>query len=165
VQVNVEAWFNSAMERVGGWYKRRTQLVLFILSAITVTLLNVNTITLANFLARNKATRDVLVSKAGVIVKDPMYQLAANAPADSTPPGNAYADLTSLGLPLGWKAWPHAPTDREHPFRYVLYFWSQVIGGLTVTALALMLGAPFWFDLLSKFMSVRSTVKPKAAGP
>ena len=32
--------------------------------------------------------------------------------------------------------------------------------GWFVTALAVMLGAPFWFDVLNKFMVIRSTVKP-----
>jgi hypothetical protein len=36
----------------------------------------------------------------------------------------------------------------------------RTIGGWLVTALAVSLGAPFWFDVLNKFMVVRSTVKP-----
>ena len=34
-----------------------------------------------------------------------------------------------------------------------------------MTALAVMLGAPFWFDLLNKFMVIRSTVKPREKSP
>ena len=33
------------------------------------------------------------------------------------------------------------------------------IPGWIATALAVMLGAPFWFDVLNKFMVIRSTVK------
>src|SRR4029079_5265748 len=33
--------------------------------------------------------------------------------------------------------------------------------GWLATALAVMLGAPFWFDVLNKFMVIRSTVKPR----
>ena len=33
--------------------------------------------------------------------------------------------------------------------------------GWLLTALAISLGAPFWFDLLNKFIVIRSTVKPK----
>ena len=29
------------------------------------------------------------------------------------------------------------------------------------TALAVSLGAPFWFDMLNKIITVRSTIKPK----
>jgi hypothetical protein len=32
--------------------------------------------------------------------------------------------------------------------------------GWLITALAVSLGAPFWFDMLNKFIVVRSTVKP-----
>lgn len=41
-------------------------------------------------------------------------------------------------------------------------FWGWVlkIFGLALTATAASLGAPFWFDLLNKFIVVRSTVKP-----
>ena len=35
------------------------------------------------------------------------------------------------------------------------------IGLVVLIALAACLGAPFWFDVLNKFMVVRSTVKPK----
>jgi hypothetical protein len=36
--------------------------------------------------------------------------------------------------------------------------------GWLMTAFAVTLGAPFWFDILSKLMTVRSTLKPKDGG-
>jgi hypothetical protein len=36
----------------------------------------------------------------------------------------------------------------------------RIIVGWLVTAFAIMLGAPFWFDVLNKFMVIRSTIKP-----
>jgi len=41
----------------------------------------------------------------------------------------------------------------------------SLIGGWVMTALAVTLGAPFWFDVLSKLMIVRSTIKPKDGSP
>ncbi|WP_343693876.1 hypothetical protein [Chitinophaga sp.] len=41
---------------------------------------------------------------------------------------------------------------------YRLWHWRKVLGFL-ITALAISLGAPFWFDLLNKFVSLRSAVK------
>jgi hypothetical protein len=40
---------------------------------------------------------------------------------------------------------------------------SPVFGlaGWLLTAIAMTLGAPFWFDTLNKFMVVRSTIKPE----
>lgn len=45
--------------------------------------------------------------------------------------------------------------------------WSLItaICGWLITALAIMLGAPFWFDVMNRFMVVRSTVKPKEKSP
>jgi hypothetical protein len=37
--------------------------------------------------------------------------------------------------------------------------------GLLITALAISLGAPFWFDVLNKFMIARSSVKPHEKSP
>jgi hypothetical protein len=39
------------------------------------------------------------------------------------------------------------------------------IFGWLLTALAISLGAPFWFDLLNKFIVVRATVKPQEKSP
>ena len=44
----------------------------------------------------------------------------------------------------------------DHPFGWVL----KIIG-IFITGLAVSQGAPFWFDLLNKFIVIRSTVKPK----
>lgn len=33
--------------------------------------------------------------------------------------------------------------------------------GYLITALAIMLGAPFWFDMLNKIMMIRSSLKPE----
>lgn len=58
---------------------------------------------------------------------------------------------------------------REYNFPEKVYFvfcslfsnWSRLIG-FVITALALSLGAPFWFDLLKKLVSIRSSgVKPE----
>jgi hypothetical protein len=59
-------------------------------------------------------------------------------------------------------------TDPPDPRQLYLPTWTgwalRILGWL-VTALALSLGAPFWFDLLNKFIVVRGTVKPKEKSP
>ena len=58
-------------------------------------------------------------------------------------------------LPIGWKA-PLDNAEREG--------WISKLVGWIITALAVSLGAPFWFDMLNKLNSLRSTgIKPKAA--
>jgi hypothetical protein len=39
--------------------------------------------------------------------------------------------------------------------------WFIKLAGLLLTGLAISQGAPFWFDILNKFMVIRSTVKPR----
>lgn len=80
-------------------------------------------------------------------------------------------DLTDLGLPLGWseqfKDWRSSQSlepDSKNWIAAVLFVVGSFPGWL-VTALAVSLGAPFWFDVLNKFMIVRSTVKPKEKSP
>jgi len=63
-----------------------------------------------------------------------------------------------------------APTDRNHELFLVLVspgkrlFWRTAAFhwlGWVLTAIAVSLGAPFWFDMLDKFITIRSSV----AGP
>jgi hypothetical protein len=42
----------------------------------------------------------------------------------------------------------------------------SVLAGWFLTAIAMTLGAPFWFDLLNQIMVIRSTIKPQEkSGP
>jgi hypothetical protein len=82
---------------------------------------------------------------------------AAAAPGTSVTPKSTLDTLQTLGLPIGWTAAP-APRDS---LSLVL---AHGLGWL-LTAFAVSLGAPFWFDLLNKFVVVRSTVKPQEKSP
>ena len=77
--------------------------------------------------------------------------------------------LGALGLPIGWDS-PDDPTRRwpglhlRAPggwFDQIYWHWL----GWLLTALAISLGAPFWFDLLNKFIVIRSAVKPHEKSP
>jgi hypothetical protein len=43
-------------------------------------------------------------------------------------------------------------------------FWTKILG-ILLTAIAASLGAPFWFDLLNRFVSIRSTGKAPEERP
>ena len=47
---NIEDWYDSAMDRVAGWYKKRTQFILFAIGLVLAVALNVDTITIAKHL-------------------------------------------------------------------------------------------------------------------
>lgn len=73
--------------------------------------------------------------------------------------------LDRLGLPFGWR-WADEkyadkdddPTSTPWKGKHV-FWWFWKILGLFMTAAAVSLGAPFWFDVLNRFMNVRSSIK------
>ncbi len=67
------------------------------------------------------------------------------APANQPTVNERIAQLQQLGIPLGWKSRPSNAGD-----------WWNKLAGLALTAFAVSLGAPFWFDLLNRFMNIRA---------
>lgn len=161
-KANLETWFNSAMDRVSGWYKRRTQFILFALGLAAAVLLNIDTLTVAQHLVQDKALRDAVVSQA------------AKATGTGDNVDQLRAQLTQVGYPVGWNDWWPGPqkvqiqcTPQHALCIGSIYVPSAllVLIGWLITAFATMLGAPFWFDVLNKFMVIRSTVKPHEKSP
>jgi hypothetical protein len=59
---HIEHRYDSAMDRVSGWYKRSTQWPLFWIALFVAVVLNVNTITVSDYLYRHDAERAAIVS-------------------------------------------------------------------------------------------------------
>jgi hypothetical protein len=156
-QKKIEAWYNGSMDRVSGWFKRRSHFVVLTTGLLLSLAINADTISITNSLATDKSLRASLISAATEAAKTPPS--AASATSD-----NFQADvqqIRSAGLPLGWNT---SATDlRRVP--QTGPEWLFKILGLALTGLAISLGAPFWFDVLNRFMVVRSTVKPSEKSP
>ena len=172
VRENIEAWFDSSMDRVSGWYKRRTQWILVVLGLAVSIALNVNTLTIAYHLWRDPPLRNLLVAQAQANVQQ---QSGSNNTGTA---GDRLKDnqeaLEALGLPIGWSnvdfklddKWTEKDERGNSLFLWNLLYWVfWPLLGWILTAGAISFGAPFWFDLLNKFMVVRSTVKPHEKGP
>lgn len=161
VRTNLEAWFNSAMERVSGAYKRRTQWYLFAIGLGVTVVANIDTITLANYLTTNRTARETLVARAEAIGRDSVLRrsLAADSALRSADARARGAELATLDLPIGWDD-PVPHLGRGRPPGGFLNDWVLPIVGLLMTAFAITLGAPFWFDLLANVVGIRSTVRP-----
>jgi hypothetical protein len=173
---NLENWFNDAMDRVGGWYKRWTQRVLLILATLLVLAANADTVMLVQQLSANSALRASLVAAAEDAVRTLPRPGGAepksSAPESDTKTGEAKRDETSiqyvlqktqsLQLPVGWSLDPKDPRYFQLPeFSLDFAGWAfYKIFGLLVSILAVSMGAPFWFDTLSKFVNLRSAGTP-----
>jgi len=192
---NIETWFNSSMDRVSSWYKRRTQVVILILGLFLAVLMNADSITIAKRLSTDRSLRESLVAVSVEYAKANASPAAGPTPAppasESTPPATPQEcvdapnsqkckdakmlqdacknpdspkckyltnqeQLSALGLPIGWDP------DRRAEVSNSIF---QHILGWLLTAFAISLGAPFWFDLLNKFIVIRSAVKPHEKSP
>jgi len=175
----IETWFDDTMDRVSGWYKRQTQVVLFLLGFTIAFGFNVDAIQIAGKLSTDKETRGKLVDLAVQATErykdDPRVHQPTSTASDSNDTATnsvniqEYKDkLKSIDsfikdtleeanniLALGW--------DEEKKEVAKQTKGSKFIGFL-ITAFAISLGAPFWFDLLNKFVLVRGTGKREGNG-
>jgi hypothetical protein len=175
VRKNLEAWFDNAMERLTGGYKRFSQRFLLVTGLIICVALNVDTISLSTYLYENPEASYQLAQAAAGAVKDTAYinmverirqqqdskDTVNPAPKDArTVEANlarivALNDsLKSLKLPIGWQ---HEKAKFKNADKS--YSWFNLLSkitGILLTGFALSLGATFWFDLLNKLVNLRS---------
>jgi len=193
IRESIEAWFNGTMDRASGWYKRRVQFILFGIAIFVVITANADTIDIFRRLTKTKnlntivssavqyqTDHDALTSQQlkdlhdatstlqsldlgiGWVIPSAAFTSVKDGPKDSSgqpiPTRNAapvwLADshLSSLEKLEGYVGWA------------MELVWMHLLGW-TITAAAIALGAPFWFDTLNRFIVVRSTVKPKEKSP
>jgi hypothetical protein len=161
-QANLEGWYNAAMDRASGWYKKYTQTILLAIGMVLAMLFNVDSVRVARTLWSDRDVRQAMVNASGDYTKAPTGP-SGDLETKLLTTAQNFKDVTASALlPVGWK---HAFAENG------CFFWRHkkdailltlnLFPGWLVTALAVSLGAPFWFDTLNKFMVVRSTIKPQ----
>jgi hypothetical protein len=166
---SVATWFDSSMDRVGGIYKRHLKLISLVVGLVIALILGADSVQLAESLWHDSSMRAVAVQSAQRFLHDsapPDAKAAPNTPPSTTTTSDSAKkylldlkhDQESLRpLPLGW----HDGADEAKKPQV----WIKHALGILLTTLALSLGAPFWFDLLSKFINIRGTgVRPARTG-
>jgi len=144
----LERWFDDVMDRTSGWYKRKVKWVLLALALVVTGATNADCVRLATSLWQDPTLRATLVSAASA------YQASASANGEQKEGIDQLKQrvdsLTQQGFPLGWSGDQVLSGAKAKP-------WLTKIAGLLLTALAVSLGAPFWFDLVNRMINVRST--------
>ena len=184
VKDDVSGWFNNCMDRIGGTYRNMQQKWLITFSFVTVIFFNADTITLSKYLYNNKEVRDALVEQASRATQDSLtvafYTEIMDKASDAGPQGQVTLEgddmalindikgsvgdlkqvtreLEGLELPIGWEANPKA-LNRFPVYgsvgNIILEIFLKIIG-LSITAFAVSMGSPFWFDILNKLVNLK----------
>jgi hypothetical protein len=142
-QRNIEQWFDDTMDRVSGWYKRTAQIWTIAIAVILTILANADTINIAKLLWVDPTVRSALVEQ----VKSLPPANNGAIPVDTL----RGAETTTLGSIVGWTPTALPPNAAG---------WLERVLGWIFTAIAVSLGAPFWFDTLNRLINLRSAGKP-----
>lgn len=161
----LEGWFNDAMDRVSGWYKRRTQVWTIVIAACLTIVANADTIQISRRLWVDPVLRGAMVEGAKARAQKPPATISVDYPDDADPTvgtvtrtDNQGSEISPeerqlLGQIIGWRGVVQNNTWKD---------WGERGFGWLLTVLALSMGAPFWFDLLNKFTNVRFAGKSPA---
>ena len=191
MELSIENWFDSMMERLGGTFKRWASGLTLLISSIAVIALNIDSIQIAKYLysdenARNKlamaaysASEDSVMAakaKSTTVVIDSIYKIPPNKIYGDTiirivtkSSKNIDSTVNKIAsfIPIGWNLGAeqgmykliHHKTQKCECVS-MFGFWWQKVFGLLITIFAVTLGAPFWFDVLSKVANLRNSIKP-----
>ena len=159
---NIEAWFDDTMARVSGWYKRQAQIIIVVLAVLITAALNANALTLGERLWRDPTLRETLVQQAG---QDSTAPASSDAQQNLRDAIKNVEAVKQTGVPLGWAQGAKQSDDPRHIHVDSLSGWATWLGGWLLTILAVSLGAPFWFDTLSRLSRLRGTGKPETPLP
>jgi hypothetical protein len=185
-RIDLEKWFDDTMERSSGWYKRWTQVILLCIGLILAIAFNIDSIEIAKKLTHDPKAAAQLANNASIYIqnhKELGTMLQQKSPGDAVSVSDSANNADSLWnamveksnilldsantliqenindanhiLGLGWKS---ERRDKTGKIITTCNFEWYTIFGWIITALAISLGAPFWFDLLNKLMKMRNSV-------
>jgi hypothetical protein len=150
MKAGLEQWFDEKMERVSGAYKRWSQVALFVVGLVLVVATNASTTRVAATTWNQSTISDAVARAARNVGAN---ESTGTVTSDIEQVGDTIDELESLGLPVGWKNWD----SHSGPI--------GTAGGWMISALLVMLGAPFWYGLLTRMVSLRASGgKPPPAG-
>jgi hypothetical protein len=182
-RTNLEGYFDQEMTRVSGYYKRSIRWILLVFAIFVAVVSNIDAIGLVRDLWRNPGGRATLVTQADALstsgAEGPPADDAALAalrakcedrgPTDDNPSAQEIAtgfndvrdcitdalsatsglDVIDRALWISPARWADDWTDTTS------YQWIVHPLGVALTVVALVLGAPFWFDLLKRLTGIR----------
>jgi len=154
----IATWFDDSMDRLSGAYKRKTKWIAMLIGLLIAIAFNADSFKVATTLWNDADRRASTIEAATKIAKDNPLPVAAKSDDRKQLDDEIRVSETTLrSLPIGWNC-PGNDSLKD--------YWTCVkqaplptlvqILGWFLTAAALSLGAPFWFDLLNQFINLRA---------
>ncbi|MGD1865987.1 MAG: hypothetical protein ACFB0D_15665 [Phormidesmis sp.] len=169
LQTEVEGWFNNGMERASGVYRRNVKGVGILIGLAIAFTINADTFYMFQRLSTDPAIRSSILqtadqlniqtigSAAELSEELSLDQLSKRLEGDLRSVGTAVEEtLADYPLPIG-RSQATITAQQAAEATWPVPFIPQRFIGWSITALALSMGASFWFDLLRKVMAVRSS--------
>lgn len=175
---SIEKWFNEYQSRVSEWYQKKTKTQIFIVSALTVIILNFDSIHVFKQVQSDEKLRATLVVAAESMaeresIKDFSERNLENSKVDRTSFISVLDSLETYkkhfynsDLPLGWFC---TETDIDDPAFLKCAIMNVANGnqgfgistfiGWLLSTIALSFGAPFWFDVIKKIVNIKGNTK------
>jgi len=186
LRTSIATWFDDSMDRLSGAYKRQLKWISMLIGLLVAIAFNADSFKVATTLWNDGDRRAAAVQIATTVAQQPAPPVQST---DDLQKSIEKTENTLRSLPIGWQcdvkpsaqaagagqraavsgAQSQQPTavswrtcietslESVNPWKHPL----PILGWL-LTAVALSLGAPFWFDLLIKFVNVRGAgAKPE----
>jgi hypothetical protein len=147
----VETWFDRSMDRASGVYKRNAKGVAILIGISIAFLTNTDTFHLIKRLSEDSVIRSTIAQSASQridYINDPV----------------ARRDIEKLlgnaSIPIGWQninqQFELLDNTKSNRVYIRISQFIKLICGWIVSGFAIAMGAPFWFDILNRFINVRN---------
>ncbi|MEY3050931.1 MAG: hypothetical protein RLY31_716 [Bacteroidota bacterium] len=153
-KARLNEWFEDVMGQVSGWYRRHLQFVTVLVGLTIAVGLNADSFMIYQHLSGNATARAALSALAAGYAGSRDTVALPGTPGGDSPADQVgrlvrseeFRDMSNI-LGLGWR--------QEH-WSDGWQVWLRRFSGWLITAFAISLGAPFWFDVLKKVVSMGS---------
>jgi hypothetical protein len=155
-RLKIEHWFDDTMARVTGWYKRMAQKIIFVAGLMLCAAVNADTLMIVKELWSDQALRSAVVAQAG---QKAQATSAAESTSQTLSLQQVAGEIRDVNAPpIGWsrnskdiRLWPDTAGGQ-----------ALKVLGILLSSFAIVMGAPFWFDMLNKLINLRLTGNPPA---
>lgn len=170
----IKKQFDLAMIRSSGVYKRNAKGVSLLIGLLIAIGGNVDTFYIVDTLYKNNTLRLGIVKQASenfvqlnpqaieFCLKKPEQEADECLNKFKTNINNTVEKISPL--PIGWNSDFLNNLSWQKILPAIIWLPKKLLG-LLISAVAISMGAPFWFDLLGKVINVRNTGRPSSPQP